>query len=188
MFRHSSDKNNYLPMTKNEQRPFEIDVTEKPNCGLTGPGNIVHIIIEKANTQLNPVEHRFSMVGHKFTVYIVCRAGYIPDLTVVGDAEECGIGKILVQLCLNEDKMHKASKHNKNIAMLELKRELELCNVQQSCNDPDIRQLMKLKKRVKSSCSKVLLLIMSTSRYGAAHVYFKQCFVFRFHRYVYQNQ
>jgi len=155
--RYFSNKNDFGPMQIDETRKFELDVSSKPNCGLSREGNIVEISIKKEKTQKDPVEHKFGMLNYEYTVYIVCRAGYIPDLAVGGEAEDCGIGKVLMQLCLNEPKLHKISKKDKNNAMKEIKHEL---------------QVTKLEEWVKSKCSKILYLDMSVSPMTKAYVYF----------------
>ena len=159
-------------MKIDESRKFELDVSSKPNCGLSSDGNIVEISIKKEKTQKDPEEHKFSMLNYEYIVYIVCRAGYIPDLAVGGEAEDCGIGKVLMQLCLNEPKLHKISKKNKNNAMKEIKHELQGCKIDSTCNDATIKKIMKLEEWVKSKCSKILYLDVSVSPMTKAYVYF----------------
>ena len=150
--RYLSNKNDFGPMQIDETRKFELDVSSKPNCGLSSEGNIVEISIKKEKTQKDPEEHKFSMLNYDNTVYVVCRAGYIPDLAVGGEAEDCGIGKVLMQLCLNEPKLHKISKKNKNNAMKKIELELQGCKIDGTCNDDTIKKIMKLEEWVKSKC------------------------------------
>ena len=159
-------------MKNGEKRTFELDLSKKPNCGLSGSGKAVTISITKDKTQKDPKEYKFSMSEYEYSVYIVCRAGYVPDLAAGGIAEDCGIGKILMQLCLNEKKLHKISNKNKNNAMNQIRLELQGCKIDNTCNEPNIKKIERLEVWVESKCSKILYLDMSSSPMTKAYVYF----------------
>ena len=150
-------------MMVGETRTFQIDKSKKKDCKLQGEG-IIDIEITKERS-----------TGHAFTfkmvnmenVYIHCDDGYIPQLSTFGGAENCGIGKILTQLCLSEETIHNVESNEKSGALRELKRYRE--NLQ---SDAKRKKVAKLEKWISSHCSKLFYLSMCSRPPSGAHVYF----------------
>ena len=130
-------RNNIGPMMVGETRTFQIDKLKKKDCKLQGKG-IIDIEITKERS-----------TGHAFTfkmvnmenVYIHCDDGYIPQLNTFGGAENCGIGKILTQLCLSEEIIHNVESNEENKALLELKKHRNELQ-----DDGKLKKLAKLEK------------------------------------------
>ena len=150
-------------MMEGETRRFQIDKNKKKECKLHGEG-IIDIEITKERSSKHAFT--FKMVNMQ-NVYIECDDGYIPQLSTFGGAENCGIGKILTQLCLSEKIIHNVKSNDKNKALIELntyRKELQ--------NDGKLKKLAKLEKWVSSYCSKLVSLFMVSKQGSKAHVYF----------------
>ena len=156
-------RNNVSPMTVGETRMFQIDKNKKKECKLPGKG-IIDIEIKKEQS----TNHAFifKMLGMEH-VYIHCDDGYIAQLSTLGGAENCGIGKILTQLCLSEEIIHNVESNEKNKALLELKK-----HSNELQDDGKLKKLAKLEKWVSSYCSKLVSLLMVSNQGSKAHVYF----------------
>ena len=157
-------------MTVGEVRAFKIDREIKPDCGLT----VNEIKIKKQNALSDRDGYHFNMVGHESEVSIDCEPGFVSHLEAKGRAEGCGIGKMLMNLCFNENKIHNVAnkEENKAIAMLdELKDEMDRwCKLNPTlCNE---EQAGKVQKWANNQCSKLLYLGMSSKPKSKAHVYF----------------
>ena len=155
-------RNNYGPMKEGETRKFQIDKNKKEDCKLPGQGVID---IEITKEQSPDYAFTFKMIGMMDKVFIHCDDGYIPKLNTKGIAENCGIGKILTQLCLNEETVHNVESKETNIALLELKK-------YRKKRTGERKKLAKLKKWIPSHCSKLLFLSMCSKPHSRAHVYF----------------
>ena len=116
-----SARNNYGPMMEGETRKFQIDKTKKKNCKLPGQ-DVIDIEITKEQSPYPGDVFIFKMVGMMDEVFIECNDGYITELKTKGIAENCGIGKILTQLCLSEETIHNVKGNEKDNALLELKK------------------------------------------------------------------
>ena len=97
-------------MTRDDVRTFQIDKSRKIYCGLSPKQentNIIEIQIRKIGLDMNNCKDcsQFEMVGEESDVYLACRPGNY-HVNVQGPASGCGISKILIQLCLNEPKIH----------------------------------------------------------------------------------
>ena len=148
-------------MQDGQTRKFKIDKTKKKNCKLPGE-KIVEIEIKKGNDF-------FTMVNAENQVYVQCEAGYVPSLIVRGKAEQCGIGKILMQLCLDEADKHNVEGWNEdNMALNKIDEYIEDCQ-QAACKN---NRFTDLKTWIVNQCSKLLYLEMQTTPKSAAHVYF----------------
>ena len=157
-------RNNYGSMMEGETRKFQIDKTKKKDCKLPGEGVIDIEIIKEQSPHY---AYTFKMVGMMNTVFIHCDDGYIPRLNTKGKAENCGIGKILTQLCLSEETIHNVESNEKNNALLEIKRYKE-----EPQSEAKRKQLLKLEKWISSHCSKLYYLSMCSDPRSKGHVYF----------------
>ena len=154
-------------------REFEIDKTLKPNCPLAKDvqGNAIITIQKKLdNTYVPPslrkrIRYQFVMSERDAWASIRCHSGKVPMLKVSPKARDCGIGKILMQLCLNEEKIHNVDDNDNNLALLELNH-LSLI----------FRLGQEMESWVKSKCERILYLQMVANPKKAAHVYFKSAF------------
>ena len=163
-------RSNYNPMALGETRKFNIDKSGKKNCGLPGPTVVeIEIIKEKSIFSEEYSKFRFRMNDEAYTAFVLCDAGSIPLLQVEGKAEQCGIGKILMQLCLNEKEIHNVASKDINKAMNQMDEYIEKCQEVATCK---AGKLQELKKCITSYCSNVMYLEMSSARKNAAHVYF----------------
>ena len=101
-------------------------------------------------------------------MYVQCGSGYVPTLNVQGNAEGCGIGQILMQLCFNEEEKHSVEGTTDDNSALDKMDEYITDCQRANCNlNPT-----DLKKWVVEHCSKLMYLEMKTKKFGAAHVYF----------------
>ena len=160
-------------MEVGETRKFEVDKNVKKGCKLPGEG-IIEIQIKKEQPKVWASE--FRMVSPKADdVFINCDDGYIDKLQTRGIAENCGIGKILMQLCLNENEIHNVANNDKNGALNQIDKYITDCNKKESCNEiaqAEIAQLEKLREWIPTHCSKLILLEMQAKPRSTAHVYF----------------
>ena len=164
-------RSNYGPMTIGETRTFKIDKRQKKDCGLSGE-NVVEVEIKKEQSII--FASSFRMMNPKAKAYIHCDYGYVSYLEVQGKAKKCGIGKILMQLCLNEEKIHNVEANNKNEALNRMDVYIEDCKEKESCrkNDQVLERFQNLKEWITSHCSKLIYLEMQAEPKSAAHVYF----------------
>ena len=146
-------------------RKFKIDKRKKKNCGLPGT-EIVEVEIRKEKSV--DFEFIFRMVNTDDEVFVHCGAGYVVLLKVVGKAEQCGIGKILMQLCLSETKIHNVEDNHKNKALEEMDEYVKRYK--------DVK-FNNLRKWIISHCKKVFYLEMEAHPRSAAHVYFNSALV-----------
>ena len=160
-------------MMEGETRTFYINKFKKKDCKLPVSNlNMVEIEITKERSERSPNDaftfRMVSMIGISHNPYIDCDNGYIPKLSTFGGAENCGIGKILMQLCLNEETIHNVENRlRKNKALTELN------TFKLNCKD-DIK-INKLNKRGKwaiDHCIKFVYLVMDSDPRSKAHVFF----------------
>ena len=112
-------RNDYSPMKLGQTRQFKIDKGKKTNCELPGPEIVeIGIIKEKSPFSGKLRKFRFRMVNSRS--FVDCDAGHVSILQVQRQARQCGIGKILMKLCLQEKGIHKVASSSKNKAMDEL--------------------------------------------------------------------
>ena len=134
-----------------EVRMFQIDISRKIYCRLNPnqeDKKIVEIKIRKIGPNSNNCKDcsRFEMDGEETDVYLSCKPGNY-DVNVEGPASGCGISQILIQLCMNEPRIHEI-KYNGNQAMKLLEADyLELNNLNWLSVD-----------WVKSNCKKIIYL------------------------------
>ena len=155
----SYSDNNYGPMKLGETRKLEINRKNKPNCRLLKD----EIMVRKEKEDIMG-EYRIKMVDYVESfadAYIIFSPGEIGMLSVLGDARECGIGKMLMQLCFNEEKIHHIKDNDKNEALIMIK--------SYSIEFPEGEEM---EKWVTSKCEKLLYLLMSAKPPSAARVYF----------------
>ena len=163
-------------MEVDETRSFEIDKKVKKNCKLPGP-QIVEIQIKKERSEFMQLT-KFRMVNPDLApaeAFINCEDGFVDYLKTKGPAADCGIGKILMQLCLNEDEIHNVKRKDENRALQKLKDYIDDCKKKASCsqNDKLIKKLGNTKKWAKSHCKKLIYLEMRADPRTQAHLYFK---------------
>ena len=150
-------------MKVGEVRKFEIDAKEKPKCSLPSKDNIIEIKIKKL--QENENDYQFIMQQRRVIdppSYIMCEAGHTQNMEVAETALDCGIGKILMKLCLNEEEIHNVANnvHNKAVKKVE---------AYAQANFPKAKEL---EKWVKDTCQKLLHLTMVAKPPSKAYVYF----------------
>ena len=149
-----------------EVRKFKVDKNKKTDCKLQpSKQGIIEIEIKKEKGQDRFI---FELVEAK-EAKINCGHGHVYFLTTKGIAENCGIGRIFTELCMNEKNLHNALTSNKNLAIEKLSKFI-------SNNNPEyktlIKQVKKLKKWSKSQCSELIYLLMTADPATGAHVYF----------------
>ena len=146
-------------------REFEIDKNKKKNCKLLVVDDKIKIKIKKQQNNENE-EYFFRMIETDAKVagaFIACEAGHVPSLRVDGKAQECGIGKMLMLLCLNEEKIHNVVIENDNNKAM---------SVIESYSRTKVPKAKEMEKWAKSKCEKIFSLIMTAEPPTAAHVYF----------------
>ena len=166
-------RSDYDPMALGETRKFKIDKTKKTNCELPGPRIVeIEIIKEKSVFSAKFRKFRFKMKDSDDNAFVDCDAGSVSLLKVQGSAEQCGIGKILVILCLKEKEIHNVANKDINKAMKIMDDYIEDCQEEEGavCK---AGKLQELKKWIKCYCSKVMYLEMLAQPLSAAHVYFR---------------
>ena len=143
-------RSDFGPMKVGETRKFQVDKTKKKNCRLPGP-EIVEIEIKKEKSS-------FKMVEPIAEASIHCSDGYVASVKAHGIAENCGIGKILMQLCMNEKKIHNVERKDKNKALKKLDDYIQECEAKELCSKSvqPRRGLKYLKMWFESECSKVI--------------------------------
>lgn len=125
-----------------ETRKFKINKKKRPQCKL--PEDKIKIKKEEVNEY-------------------VCNSGLVTELDVSEDAQQCGIGTMLMRLCFNEKKLHNVVDNDKNVALSLMKQYSE-------SNEMALAQEMET--WVNSNCKKILKLTMA-ARGAKARVYFK---------------
>lgn len=153
-------------MKEGETRKFELDKT-KLNCQLIKDG-INEITIGKFETVKWNIKNeknkwRYRLVEPVHILYIDCFPGNVDFLYTAGVTEGCGIGKILMGLCLNEESMHNVEKNKDNKAVQDLERSAAINKE---------KELQELVKWVNFECSKLVFLIMKADPKENAFVYF----------------
>ena len=150
--------NNYGKMAFGETRTFQIDKKKYLKCRLAE--NEIEILKDDYFGQDNP---GFIVVKNVASADVECRPGSINDIRVSEEARECGIGTMLMQLCLNEEKIHNVAENDKNQG-LNLIRELSETNAV-----PNVKEV---ESWVDSNCEKLVSLDMTCSIPPSAHVFF----------------
>ena len=155
-------ENNFDPMANGDKRQFEI----VKKCEL----DLKTIWIKKTVRQNI---RTFEVVEYP-NAYIQCLPGYVQYLHTKGPTEGCGIGKMLMRLCLNEENIHNVANNGENRAMKDIRTSVEACKKDESCKGTDNeKQLIKMEKWAGAECSKMVTLFMMTDEKDDAHVYFK---------------
>ena len=157
-----SQPNNFSPMKNKELRWFEYDASPFEQCQLDPPSTVLKIQIKKykrKNKESNmglpkvpkgAIRFRTWKIGNgngKWGLYSDCHPGFI-DIPVIArdgmlpgpQVTGCGIGTILIKLCMNEKTIHNAIRNNKNTALKSLR--------------PEFKNTMNW---MKSHCSKVVM-------------------------------
>ena len=157
-------------MKIDEIRKFEIDKNKKKDCGLPGEG-VIEIEIKKEKGNIQKVS--FKMVNNEKEAFLNCDHGHISQLKTKGKAENCGIGRILTELCMNEKNLHRTSflGVNKNLAFDKMDEYIRIYGKKVE-HEEKVNKLKKLKERFSSHCSKLIYLWMKAKPPTGAHVYF----------------
>ena len=170
--RFFTDNNNYGPMGDNQIRPFKLNLKDKPKCGLVNE----NIKIRKTVVSYLGMDMRtFDVADHSATAYIECLPGYVQKLNTEGKTEGCGIGKILMRLCLNEEHIHNVANNAKNQAIDDIRNWIERCKERLdkvTCPLQFQKKLSKFEKWATSECSKMVTLYMTAVPGSGAYVYF----------------
>ena len=148
-------------MKEGETRKFMLD-KGKPKCQLLKDG-IKEITIGKFKSDKEKNYWKYILVEPKLkNVIIECWPGKIDFLFTKGKAEGCGIGKILMNLCLNEESIHNVQNNEDNKASKKLE-SAKILN-----ETPEFEELYEW---VNSQCSKLVFLLM-IAKNGGGFVYF----------------
>ena len=154
-------------MQTGDTREFEIDKDNKKNCRLPVVDNAIKIKIRKQKESGNTIDDQYWFTTlEEVKAYVVCAAGYVAMLEVKGNAQDCGIGKILMRLCLNEEEIHNVADNVRNKAVSRMASYSRI-------NVPKAREL---ENWLKSKCKKMLYLTMTAPDKPKAHVYFNSAF------------
>ena len=126
-------KNNYEPMRTGERRVFKIDAFSTRSCGLkptTENSNVITVTVIKEERPANNDGFESGMYfkvigsGEDDSIELSCKPGKIHEVKFKGQAEiwsqGCNIPVILIQLCLNEAKIHQV-KYPDNLTMRSLR-------------------------------------------------------------------
>ena len=165
-----SDNNNYGPMGDEQIRPFKLNLKHKPTCRLVNE-NIKIRKTAVGNLGLNT----FELVDYLGFAYIECLPGYVQRLQAIGITEGCGIGKILMRLCLNEKHKHDVAYNEQNQAINHILEWIERCKRRLdkvTCPLQFQKKLAKLEKWATTECSKMVTLYMAAVPKSGAYVYF----------------
>lgn len=177
-FRDILSRANYGSMQVGETRKFEIDKNKKKDCKLPGEG-VVEIDVKKEESTSFAFTFRASLKHKSLTLpagFIYCDYGYVA-LLKTQEYQNCGIGKILTQLCLNEEEIHKVAGNEKNGALIQMETYIKECEKKEACkkNDGRLKKLKDLQELIRSHCSKLIWMEMKANNGVAktgAHVYF----------------
>ena len=179
---------NFDPMKDGERRVFIIDKRAKPNCKLIENKITVRKFVpkdaassscssssddERSGRKFAPEDCiKFEVVNYEEDAKIWCQPGYIYLLTANKKTENCGVGKILAKLCLNEDTMHNVNS-DENESVKDIKKWIDECKNQKTCKESEyLNKLINLQKWMNSECKKLLGLVISATDKAKAHVYF----------------
>ena len=154
----SAFSNNYGKMDFGEKRTFQIDKQKHAKCRLAE--NEIEILKNDDCGKDNP---SFIVVDNVASAIVECMPGCIYDVRVSEEARECGIGTMLLQLCLNEEEIHNVANNDKSHG-LSLLRELSETN-----EVPDAKEV---ESWVYSNCEKFVSLEIVCSIPPSAHVFF----------------
>ena len=157
-----------------EVRKFKIDKNKKTNCQLQpSKQGIIEIEIKKDKKSTGSGEGFILELVEDENAYLNCDYGHVHSLKTEGQAENCGIGRIFTELCMNEKNLHKTTYLgiNKNLAIGRLNKLIKDTN-----NKPKLillnKQVKKLKEWSQSHCSDLIYLLMTADPATEAHVYF----------------
>ena len=168
-------KNNYDALNEGEIRSFAIEKAKKPNCKLPSKDGKIEIKIKKHDNKVEPlddfvlfmVQNDNDVFNNKNPLeetYVKYNEGYVSNLGVNVNARECGIGKILMILCFNEEDTHKVPNNPKNKATKKLDTNTKIQLLQPKAS--------RLKEWGMSKCLKLLYLDMAVDEENTAFVYF----------------
>ena len=163
-----------------ELRTFEYDTSPFPKCVWGSPSSKYESSFKlrirkyqrkdkRSNMGLEEVpKGAFRFRTSKIptgNMYIDCHPGFIDKPVIARDSivrkiQGCGIGTILIKLCMNEKKIHNAKRNRKNTALKSL--------------GPKFKKTMNW---MKSHCSKVVMLKMDKP---VASMFFKSAKLFGF--------
>ena len=155
-------------MNLGETRKFKIDKESKSDCKLPENEITVRKIIEPGQTL-----RTFEVLKYEKDAFVKCSPGYVDKLSAVGLTNKCGIGKILMKLCLVEEHIHEVANNKDNGAIHEIQSWVEECKSQEACSEEDHQEeLFKLEKWVNDECSKLVGLFMNADTKSGGYVYF----------------
>ena len=168
-------ENNYDALKEGEIRSFVIEKDKKPECNLPAKDGKIEIKIKKHDNKREPVDDFvlfmvqddndvFNDKNPIAETYVKYNEGYVSNLRVNVNAQECGIGKILMILCFNEDETHKVTNNPKNMAAKKLETNTKIKLLEPKAD--------RLKQWAMSNCNKLLYLIMAVDEESTAYVYF----------------
>ena len=110
--------NDYSPLKENQMRKVKLDRDNKPSCKLAKETKEITIIktvyIEGKNMWT------IGVVELDNQAYISCFPGEVDQVYTKGLGEGCGIGKILMLFCLNEETIHNVEGNEENRAMKDI--------------------------------------------------------------------
>ena len=164
-------------MKLGDTRTFEIDKAAKPTCLLPVQDGKIKIKIKKQHDKhKNIVFHMVKNDDDPFNdddeedtetyVELGLHFRHVSYLRVIDDAQECGIGKILMVLCFNEAEIHNVEGNTKTEALLKMEQISKIV-------PKDLKpKAVKLENWVKSDCKKFLYLSMTADPESKAYVYF----------------
>ena len=139
-------------MQTGDTREFEIDKDNKKNCRLPVVDNAITIKIRKQKESGNTIDDQYWFTTlEDVKAYVVCAAGYVAMLEVKGNAQDCGIGKILMRLCLNEEEIHNVADNVRNKAVSKM----------ESYSRINVPKARELENWLNSKCKKMLYLHMT---------------------------
>ena len=167
------------PMEVGEVRPFVIRKANKRNCGLftehDEDDKEVEIKIRRIG-KIKPNDIEFHVVGYKFDANVKCYPGHISNIKTKGKTEQCGIGKILMQLCLIEKDIHNVD-HNKNQILEEINDLVAWGKRVESCKGtPQEKVLSDVYDWASVQCEKMVFLTMQAQPPSGGHVYLNGAF------------
>ena len=169
------------PMAVDEVRKFTIDKTKKKECGLAGE-NFVEIEIKKEKSEV--YVSTFRMVNPNEQAFVNCDYGYVALLKTKGKAQKCGIGRILMELCNNEEEIHNVVGNEKNEAMNQIDKYIQDSSKKESNeeHDKEVKKLKSFKEWTTDHCSKLIYMEMEAKPRSTAHVYFNSAIASGFTR------
>jgi len=168
-------KNNYNALKEGEIRSFVIEEEDKPNCQLPFKDGKIEIKIKKHDNKIEPLGNFvlfmvqndndvFNDKNPSDETYVKYNEGFVSNLGVNDNAQNCGIGKILMILCFNEEETHKVPNNPKNMAVKELEKYTKSDRLEPKAS--------RLKQWAMSNCNKLVYLTMAVKVKDTAYVYF----------------